>query len=593
MPKFFSKQHFIQEYSKYLLRLGMVALLISYQLFPLFVAPIIVPSTAVVNAAVPLQTVGGILSIGINILDELKEAIRVAGDETRATLETLRDVLETLLDTLETTYQDNLNITLNSLDDATRKKLLEVEDLVTNINQQLQADIKLASQEAQTVIKTATKEIADLSSELEQSLKEVIVVGGKTAAYLIDRSTYNIILVVSLIFLGVGLLLFIWLLFSRRLPRGLRRTLVFFLMSLYLTSFTRLVFVPHFRGQVMAFTGVGLEKSLTKVKSEPSIFEIIPEVITLEKTREIAIWGDTLLLNGEPPQVTIAGHEVEVKAFSNTKIVLDVAKLKIAEGSTNLALTYDKKPQLLAVVSVKNLALPPDLTITSLTTNPSKPLQKRNTQVTISVKNLGNTEANNFILEWKPSANTPSKIIRVNSIKPGKSKDFSDNFSYPNLGIFDTVATVDSSQVVAESNEANNSITKQITVKQRPLRKAKVTVNLKKVTIENDSDFPGNGEIDLSFDINGKQSSWYHKNAESGKSYTLKKVFNLTLNESEKLKIYISGFDKDPGTDDSMGIVNKEFSASNNWGKGNHNHRSSCPKGCYTIHYTISVNWID
>lgn len=593
MPKLLTNHDLIQKYNKYLLRIIMIALLISYQLFPLFIAPIIAPSTVVVNAAVPIQTIGSILSIGVNILGELKEAIKIAGDETRTTLETLKNVLETLIDTLETTYQDNLNITLNSLDDATRKKLLEIEDLITNINQELQADIKLASQEAQTVIKTAIQEIEALSNELEQSLKEVIVVGGKTAAYLIDRSTYNIILVISIIFLGVGLLLFIWLLFSRKLPRGLRRNLTFFLMSLYLISFTRLTFVPHFRGQVMAFTGVGLEKSLTKVIREPSILEIIPKVITLEKTREIEIWGNALLVNGLPPKVTIGDRTAQVKAFSDSKIVLNVANLDIAEGSTNLELTYDEKPKLFGIVSFKKISLPPDLTITNFTIDPSNPVQKRNAKVTISVKNLGSTQANNFVLEWKPLANAPGKIIRINSLKADESKDFSDNFAYNSLGTFDTVATVDSSQVIAESNEANNSITKQITVKQRPLRKVKVTVNLKKVTIENDSDFPGNGEINLSFDINGKKSSWYKKNAESGKSYTLKKVFKLTLNESEKLKIYISGFDKDPGTDDSMGIVNKEFNTSSNWGKGNHNHRSSCPRGCYTIHYTISVNWID
>ncbi len=582
-----------QCFKKYVLNIGMIALLISCQIAPLFTKPIIFPSTAMAQGAIPLQTVGSVLSIGVNILEELQKAIRVAGDETRTTLEKLKDVVETLVNTLEATYQDNLNVTLNSLDDVTRTKLLEIEELVTSINQQLQADIKLASQEAQIVIKTATQQIEDLSNELEQSLKEVIVLGGKTAAYIIDRSTYNLILVISIIFLGVGLLLFIWLLFSQTIPQDITGTLTFFLISVYLTSFSGLAFVPHFRGQVMAFTGVGLERSLTKVASKPSIFDVIPNVITLEKTKEIEIWGNSLLLDGKPPKVTISESDVEVKAFSDTKIVLNVADLDAVEGSTNLELTYDNQEKLFAIVNFKNISIPPDLVITNLVINPDQPLQKRNTQVTISLKNLGESEANNFILEWKPLANAPGKSIRVNNLKPGESKDFSDNFAYPNLGVFDTVVTVDSRNNIAESNEANNSISRQIQVRKAPLRQAKITVTFTEVTIDDATDGGKKGEIYLNFDINGEKYSWHKKKAKSGKSYKVKKVFQVTLKESEKLNIYINGFEKDLNFDDPMGSVNKEFTVVNNWGEGNHNHTSNCPQGCYTIHYNIRVDWLN
>lgn len=178
-------------------------------------------------------------------------------------------------------------------------------------------------------------------------------------------------------------------------------------------------------------------------------------------------------------------------------------------------------------------------------------------------------------------------------MQPGESRDFSDNFSYSNVGTFDTLVTIDPNQIIPESNEANNSIAKQITVKKVPPKQAILRVWFEKVTIEDDADFWNNGEVNLFFNINGQKLKWYNNNAESGKTYNINKVSRVILNESENLKISTKGFDRDGDSEDSMGIVNKEFNSLNNWGKGNHNHRSSCPKGCYTIHYSIGVNWLD
>ena len=57
------------------------------------------------------------------------------------------------------TYQDNLNITINSLDAATRNKLLELQGLIDQVNQTLQQDIALVSQAAKDVIRQASLEV--------------------------------------------------------------------------------------------------------------------------------------------------------------------------------------------------------------------------------------------------------------------------------------------------------------------------------------------------------------------------------------------------------------------------------------------------
>ena len=510
----------------------MIALLIGSQIVPLFIAPIIAPSTVIVQAANPLENLFDFISLGKNTVEELEKAIRVAGYETRETLEKLKNDLVILLEALEEKYQNNLNVTIESLDDVTKKKLLEVEDLVTNVNEQLQADIKLASQEAQTVINTASQEIEILSSELEQSLEEIIIITGETSVYVIERSVYNSILVISLVFLGIGLLLFIWLLFTRQQPRGIVGGLAFFLIAVYLACFSGLAFVPNFRGQVMAYTGVGLEKRLETVESKPRIFNVVPKVIALKKTKEIEISGSTLLLDGQPPTAKIAGRDVQVKAFSEKKIILNVAQLNAPEGgSTNLELNYDEQQKVIAIVSVKLPYIPPppaDLTITNFTITPSTPAPRRNTQAIIEVKNQGGSEAKNFILEWKPSANVSGKTIRVDNLKPGKSQNFEFNSSYTNEGMFDTVAIVDSSNRITESNEANNSSSKQIIVK---TRQAKVTVNFTKIRIHS-----GTGIIAFNFNVNSQRWQWVKEIR--GSTYNLGKTFQVTLKEGEKLKIF-------------------------------------------------------
>lgn len=600
MKTLLNHRYLIHKYKKYLFQIGTIVLLIGCQIFPLLITPIIAPSTVVVQAANPLETLGDLLSLGKNTVRELQNAINIAGNEARVTLEKLNNDLTLLLDALEQTYHDNLNITLNSLDDATSKKLLEVEDLILSVNQELQADITLASEEAQAVINQASQEIKGLSSEVKQSLNEVIVVGGNTVAHLLDRSTYNLILVIALIFLGIGLLLFIWLLFSGQRPEGLIGTLAFFLISVYLASFSGLAFVPKFRGQVMAVTGVGLEQSLKKVQNKPRIFDVVPEVIVIGETKEIEIWGNSLLPDDQPPLATIANYDVPVVALSEERIVLNVEQLNAPEGSANLILKYDNQQKVLGVVSLAlpYIAPPPaDLVITNFKITPSKPRQRGNAQATITLANQGGSEAKDFKLEWKPLTNAPGKIISVGSLKAGESKPFSFNSAYSKVGTFETIAIADANNNVPESNEANNSIAQQITVRQAILRKAKVTVKFTKIFIDDNAEPVGNAEIQLDFNVNGKTGQWYKKNAHDRETYKINKTFSVVLQEKEKLKIFIDGIEKDAprlalNNHESMGSVTREFISSREWGKGSHKSKSSCDDGCYTIYYTISVKWL-
>jgi hypothetical protein len=170
--------------------------------------------------------------------------------------------------------------------------------------------------------------------------------------------------------------------------------------------------------------------------------------------------------------------------------------------------------------------------------------------------------------------------------------------SYPNAGSFDSVVTVDLFNAVAETNEANNSTTRRVTVQAPPQRRARVTVTFTQITVHDDADpnIKGAGEIWLNFNISGQAGRFPTsgtKDMNGGSTYTINKSFQVTLTEVEKLVIYVNGTeDDDDSANDGMGEVRKEYVSANEWGKGAHSDRSSCPDGCYTIHYTVSVVWL-
>lgn len=550
-----------------------------------------------------LTTIGDFLSLGANTIREIQEAIQLAGQEVRDTLEQLQNDLASMLQQLEQTYQDNLNITINSLDTATRNKLMELQSFITQINDTLQDDIRLVSTEAQNVIREAANQVRRVTNDLKQSLEEVIVVGGETVAFVLDKAFYNGLLIIALVLLGIGLLIFVWLLFSKRLPEGgLSRGLVLLFMGLYVLVFGAIVLVPQARAFVMTQTGIGLRERLDKIVSQPTLLQIVPDSILAGTTQEVDVWGSNLTPDGVSPTATIAGISVPVSAASRDRVVLNVAGLSAPDGSTNLVLTYPERDPLTGVVRVIRptpIPQPPDLDVTGFSLSPSPTTARANTAASITVLNRGQTEARNFIVQWQPISGQSGTFQQtsVASLAPGASRAFTFNFSYPNAGTFDSVAVVDSLGTVSESNEANNSRTFRITVQAAPPRQARVTVTFTQITVHDDADPLSNGELWLDFNVGGQIGRFPNSgtvDVNSGDTRSINRSFTVTLNEGQDLTVFVNGTDEDspgfPAFDDHdpMGVVDRRFGSASNWGEGSHSDRSTCPDGCYTIHYTIT-----
>lgn len=549
-----------------------------------------------------LQTIGDFLSLGANTVREIQEAIQLVSGETRVILEQLEAELSEMLSIIEETYQDNLNVTLDSLDAVTRNKLLEVETVIGRVNEQLQEDIQLIGEEARAVISDATLQIRRTALELEESLQNVIIVGGETVLFVLDRAVSNAIIIIALVLLGIGLLIFVFLLFTHRLPSSrIAQVLGFAFMLAYVVLFGALILVPQVRVFVMTTTGIGLQQRLETITAVPRILAVLPETVIIGETSELEVWGSKLRLNGEPPTAKIAEQPVPISAASDDLLVLNVSTLESDTVSTNLVLEYPEQEPLTEVVRLFKptpVPAPADLTITNLTISPASPVEEGNTQATVTVRNQGGSDARNFTVRWRPLATHPGLSQSVALLRAGQSTTLTFNHAYVAPGAVDTVATVDIFNNVAESNEGNNDRTRSVTVQPKPPRRARVTVNFTRITIHDDAE-SGEGELILNFNVNGQTGRFPTsgtRGMNNGSEITINRAFEVTLEEGQDLVVFVNGTEEDGGLtggDDDMGFVRRTYVSSQNWNSGSHSERSNCPDGCYTIHYNISVAFLN
>ncbi|MCB9461937.1 MAG: hypothetical protein H6670_19965 [Anaerolineaceae bacterium] len=640
------------------------------------------------NTGAFLETIGDFLSLGANTVREIQEAITLASSEVANTLNTIDGTVRDLMDELEEKYQDNLNITIDSLDAATRNKLLEVESLMLSVNDILKDDVRFISNEAKNLLADAALQIRQLSDDIKSDLQDVIIVAGETGAFLIDKATENIITIASVVLLALGAIIFVWLLFrSSRGLTGFAAILAYVLVIAYIGFFGALLLVPQFRTFVISSTGIGLKERLEVVTEQPDIFTIRPTEIIVGETEEIDIWGSSLLPNGEQPTVTIGNRSFPFTA-TDDRIVVDVSSIiaqgdadetpiarfgrirdvagemsditisrdlletiidtrtptldddtatiepmpifvdpgilqeigielqpdrgiigigivpdirdilsVIPEGTAVLKLDYETFEDLTALVRVTvppPPLSPPDLQISSFTINPSSPTEDDNAQARITIRNAGEQEATNFNVVWRPNSSVQPRTQNIGSLAGGASQTFTFNFAYPSSGIFTSVAEIDTLNRVAESNEGNNSSTRSVTVQAPAPRRVEVTVQFTSVAIHDDAE-TGEGELVLEFNVNGATARFPNsgtKGINSNKTYSFTRTLRVTLVEGQSLNVFVNGREEDSGfngADDAMGTVNVTYSTGQNWGAGAHSNRSTCPDGCYTIFYNISV----
>jgi hypothetical protein len=158
--------------------------------------------------------------------------------------------------------------------------------------------------------------------------------------------------------------------------------------------------------------------------------------------------------------------------------------------------------------------------------------------------------------------------------------------------------TISKGLVIRSDPDAGNSVrwgTPVTLVVSLGTGQRRITVTFTKVTVHDDADgfALGAGDIWFDFRVNGQVGRWPSsgtRDIDSGDTVTIDLRLEITVAQSETLSLFMKGTDDDDtSANDSLGTVSQEYSSANNWGQGAHNVRSTCPDGCYTIYYTISV----
>ena len=537
-----------------------------------------------------LQTLSDFFSLGANTVREIQEAIQLASGETQVILQELEESLSNLLDEISETYQENLDITLSSIDELTRNKILEMEDALVRVNQMIQDDIRLIGDEARSVLSEAALQARTLTEDIKNSVQDVILVAGETGVFLIDRTASNLVVIISIILLAIGLLIFIGIFFrgddnATRLT--FPRILGYIFIIGYVLLFGAIILVPQFRTFVMTSTGIGLRDTLETITKQPNVIAVIPSDIMLGETNEVDVLGSNLLVDGDSPVITIGDQTINTNAASNDRIVLNVSGLTSRDNlvtSQTLKLAYEDFEDVTAVVRLvppptpTPTPIPADLLVSSIRFSLSSPKTGENVRATVTIRNRGNQTATNFRVLWRPNPSHRGFLQTVSSLAPNTTRQISFNFTYNEAGSFTTTAIVDSEDRITESTENNNTRNQTIRVEER-------TIRLRVTFVYLDVYLDGSSGAD-------RWSTWYRVNRTRRDVWTRQRVSDdcseaygrgpggdgnacryilnrsvlLTLNESDSLRISFGGTAHDDN--DRVEISRLTFTEANNWGIG-------------------------
>jgi hypothetical protein len=498
-------------------------------------------------------------------------------------------------------------VTLNTAGSVVSNKLIEVQEMVTEINNLIQQDIGLINQAVKDRIDQLSEAIKTARLELEQSLKNIILTLAEGAVYVLDVATYNTIMIVSLVLLGIGLLVLVLTLYRQRLPdQAVRRILFFVGAAAYITIFGLLALVPTARATAMARTGWGAKLAETAVVP-PTIISVRPDPLLVDgNTDEVLVSDFALMPDGHEPQVTLTSRgALPVKACTNERVVVDVSSLtrmNVMEGSQTLRLIYGstRKPlaSILRIQYPPPVVKPPDLAITGMTVSPLSPVMNVDLpQVVVTVKNQGQgAVVSGYWVLWYMLASVPATIqVRMpGGLNPGQQQQvtLTSNMAYDTAGTFDTLAMVKlSGTSETETDPSNNSFRLPITVRPQPVQLLHATVKFTKIRVYDDTDADA-GDIYLDLHVNQLNRRWPatgDTEIADNEEKAVNEVFSLDVPAGERIKIIVVGTEADSGgsgNDDDMGTVNQERDPL----IGIHAYDGyASADGSYRIYYTITV----
>lgn len=278
-------------------------------------------------------TVGAVLGAAVAAKALVDSMITHVGDEAKGILNDVNTLLTDLINRITGSYQGMLDMTLAELDEALRTDLLRLYTLV----QKVQTDLQIAAGNLNDlVLADLKKATADARLVLAHS-QDVVVVAAMGASFMIRKAVFDGMFVASAVLLGIGLLVFMWLMIARGLPVDARaRVLALGSFAAFVILFGALL-LPPVRGTALAWSGFASE---VKPLTAPQIFDVSPSTIVLGRTSEILLVGARLAPTGQLPGVQVAGVDAPVVGGNETLAVsIPAAALASKLGTQSIRVT--------------------------------------------------------------------------------------------------------------------------------------------------------------------------------------------------------------------------------------------------------------
>ncbi len=110
----------------------------------------------------------------------------------------------------------------------------------------------------------------------------------------------------------------------------------------------------------------------------------------------------------------------------------------------------------------------PDLTVESITVTPEEPVVNETITITAKIANVGNADAGAFNVSLYVN-NSSIETKMIESLKAGNDTTVSFSWTPTKAGNYTLKVVVDPDNKVSESNEANNEMTKPVTILEKPV----------------------------------------------------------------------------------------------------------------------------
>jgi hypothetical protein len=397
--------------------------------------------TAFLGAVV---TIGALLVAGKLAKDGIDDSIGKVGDESRALLQQARAEIERIITLIEKKYQDNLNLTLDSLDQFADSQFTRAYALVVQINEELQRTVGVIQRAAIEVIDRAAAQLRAAVDMIEKRIEQIVFVAAESGVWVVDNVWETIISVIALLFLA-GLLLLGYgqagsIIQEERLPSRIRLAVLGGLSVALLVAGLLLLLWKPLRGFIMTRTVSALHQRL-EVNLVPQIFEVFPNTVTQGQTAEVKIIGANL--PAKPPKVTVGNVELPVKLAEAGFVVVNLSSAATSQaGAQPLALRYDGLDQPLTSL-IEFVGQGPDLVIDELTVNPASPTASEPFAIHLRVKNQGGpVQSYSLDVNLGTTDVQPISLSEATTLGQGQTKAFTLSSTYPKPGRFNVFARI-------------------------------------------------------------------------------------------------------------------------------------------------------